>query len=70
MNSCRELLSVFNLKETLRKCVNCILEGRPRPSHGRGGLACFLFKKGDQLDIACYRPMCLLDTTYKVLSGS
>ena len=39
------------------------------PKTWLGGLVRFLFKKGDPLDIACYRPVCLLDTTYKVLSG-
>ncbi len=57
-------------KETLRECLNSILEGGAAPPESwLGGLVRFLFKKGDPLDIACYRPVCLLDTTYKVLSG-
>ena len=28
----------------------------------------FLFKKGDALSLPCYRPECLLDTAYKILS--
>ena len=57
-------------KETLRECLNSILEGGETPPKSwLGGLVHFLFKKGDPLDIACYRPVCLLDTTYKVLSG-
>jgi hypothetical protein len=57
-------------KETLRECLNCILEGGATPPESwLGGLVRFLFKKGDPLDIVCYRPVCLLDTTYKLLSG-
>ncbi len=41
----------------------------PKPETLNSGLVRFLFKKGDPLDIACYWPVCLLDTTYKVLSG-
>ena len=57
-------------KETLWECLNSILaEGADPPKSWLGGLVSFLFKKGDPLSIACYRPVCLLDTTYKVLSG-
>ncbi len=34
-----------------------------------GELIRFQFKNGDSMDIACYRPVCLLDTVHKVLSG-
>jgi len=34
-----------------------------------GGLICFLLKKDAVLDIPGYRPVCLLDTVYKVLSS-
>jgi hypothetical protein len=34
-----------------------------------GGLICFLLKKEDVLHIPGYRPVCLLDTVYKVLSA-
>jgi hypothetical protein len=54
-------------KETLRQSLNCILEGGATPPESwLGGLVRFLFKKGDPLDIL---PVCLLDTTYDVLSG-
>jgi membrane-anchored protein YejM (alkaline phosphatase superfamily) len=29
----------------------------------------FLFKKGDPLDATCYRPVCLQDCVYKLLSA-
>ena len=58
------------MKKTIRVCLNQILEGRADPPRAwLGGLVRFLFKKGDPMDIACYRPVCLLDTVYKVLSG-
>ncbi|MFN9904541.1 MAG: reverse transcriptase domain-containing protein, partial [bacterium] len=44
-------------------------DGAALPSPWKGGLIRFLFKKGDVLDIACYRPVCLLDTIYKILSA-
>ena len=57
-------------KETIRCCLNRILdEGAPLPSSWKGGLIRFIFKKGDVQDIACYRPICLLDTIYKILSA-
>ena len=34
-----------------------------------GGLIRFLFKKGDPLNIANYRPVCLQDTAYKILTA-
>ena len=39
------------------------------PANWLGGLIRFLFKKGDLLDTACYRPVCLQDCTYKLLSA-
>ena len=58
------------VRETIRRCLNRILdEGAPLPSSWKGGLIRFLFKKGDVQDIACYRPVCLLDTIYKLLSA-
>jgi hypothetical protein len=66
-------------KETHQQCDNSIpsrrradpaqvmlIAGGSRPLHV---LVHFLFKKGDLLDIVCYRPVWLLDTTYKALSG-
>ena len=50
------------LKETLRECLNSILEGGATPPKSwLGELVRFLLlvKKGDPLDIACYRPLLL-----------
>ena len=58
------------MKQVIHACLNSILEGGADPPKSwLGGLVRFLFKKGDPMDIACYRPVCLLDTVYKVLSG-
>ena len=58
------------IQETIRICLNRILEGgADLPSLWKGGLIRFLFKKGDVQDIACYQPVCLLDTIYKILSA-
>ena len=61
----------YAFKETLRECLNCILEGGATPPESwLGSLVRFLLKKADPLEIACYRPMCLLDTTYKPVEGA
>ena len=58
------------IKECLRECLNEILVQKARPPQSwLGGLVRFLFKKGDPLAISCYRPVCLLDTAYKILSA-
>ncbi len=57
------------MKETIRACINSILVGEaPHPRSWMGGLICFLLKKDTVLDIPGYRPVCLLDTVYKVVS--
>ena len=58
------------LKQALLACINAILEraANPPPSW-LGGLIRFLFKKGDPLNIANYRPVCLQDTAYKILTA-
>jgi len=59
-----------SVKETIRACINSILTGEVLPPQSwMSGLICFLLKKDAVLDIAGYRPVCLLDTTYKVLSA-
>jgi ribonuclease HI len=59
-----------SMKETVRTCINSILTGEaPPPRSWMGGLICFLLKKEDVLHISGYRPVCLLDTVYKVLSA-
>ena len=59
-----------SMKETIRACINSILTGEaPPPRSWMGGLICFLLKKDAVLDIPGYRPVCLLDTVYKVLSS-
>ena len=58
------------LKAAVLECINAILTKQtPPPANWLGGLIRFLFKKGDLLDTACYRPVCLQDCTYKLLSG-
>ena len=58
------------LKCILLNCINAILRGdSPPPPSWLGGLVRFLFKKGDALSLSCYRPVCLLDTAYKILSA-
>jgi len=58
------------LKQPLLACINAILtrEANP-PASWLGGLIRFLFKKGDLLKVANYRPVCLQDTAYKMLSA-
>ena len=58
------------VKEAILDCINAILreQGRP-PAYWLGGFIRFLHKKGDTLDVTNYRPVCLLDTVYKILSA-
>ena len=59
-----------SMKETIRACINSILIGEASPPRSwMGGLICFLLKKDAVLDIPGYRPVCLLDTVYKILSA-
>ncbi len=59
-----------SMKETIRTCINSNLTGEaPPPRSWMGGLICLLLKKEDVLHIPGYRPVCLLDTVYKVLSA-
>ncbi len=52
------------------KCINAILTKQAvPPASWLGWLIRCLFKKGDLLDAANYRPVCLQDCVYKVLSG-
>ena len=58
------------LRRALFECVNAVLERKANPTRSwLGGLIRFLFKKGDLLDMGSYRPVCLQDTAYKVLSA-
>lgn len=58
------------LKRAVLACVNGVLsESKIPPRSWLGGLIRFLFKKGDLLDIGNYRPVCLQDTIYKILSA-
>jgi hypothetical protein len=58
------------LKAAVLECINAIITKQaPPPANWLGGLIRFLFKKGDLLDTACYRPVCLQDCTYKLLSS-
>ena len=58
------------MKAAVLVCINAILtcESKP-PTAWLGGLIRFLYKKGDTLDPANYRPVCLQDTVYKLLTG-
>ena len=59
-----------SLKEAVLECINAILTKQVHPpASWLGGLIRFLFKKGDPLDAACYRPVCLQDCVYKLLSA-
>jgi hypothetical protein len=59
-----------SMRETIRACVNSSLTGEaPPPLSWMGGLVCFLLNKEDVLYTAGYRPVCLLDTVYKVVSA-
>mmetsp|Transcript_37221 Transcript_37221/g.99058 ORF Transcript_37221/g.99058 Transcript_37221/m.99058 type:complete len:2324 (+) Transcript_37221:2749-9720(+) len=58
------------LRKAVRTCINAILaDSRIPPSNWLGGLVRFLFKKGDLLDLNNYRPVCLQDAVYKILSA-
>lgn len=58
------------LRNAVRACINAILSGsRIPPSSWLGGLVRFLYKKGDMLDLNNYRPVCLQDAVYKILSA-
>jgi hypothetical protein len=59
------------MKSALLESVNTILaDGRPPPLEWLGGLVRFLHKPGgNPLDPGSYRPVCLLNTTYKVLAA-
>jgi hypothetical protein len=59
-----------SMKETKLACINSILTWEASPPRSwMGGLICFLLKEEDVLHIQGYRPLCLLDTVYKVLSA-
>jgi hypothetical protein len=56
------------MKETILACIHGILAGEAAPPRSwLGGLTCYLLKKDTVLDIPGCRPVCLLDTVYKVL---
>ena len=53
-----------------RECLNVILTSDTRvPLSWVGGIVRFLFKKGDASDPNNYRPICLQDTVYKLLTA-
>jgi len=58
-------------QDALLECINEILAGgQPPPPGWLGGLVRFLPKPGgDPLEPSSYRPVCLLNTCYKVLSA-
>ena len=59
-----------SLKNIILTCINTILAGNARPPQSwLGGLVRFLLKKEEVTVISGYRPVCLLDTVYKLLSA-
>ena len=59
-----------SLKNIILTCINTILTGNARPPQSwLGGLVRFLLKKEEVTVISGYRPVCLLDTVYKLLSA-
>jgi hypothetical protein len=57
-------------REVVFEAVNQVLtQTMPMPSHWKGGLIRYLFKSGDTSDMSCYRPVCLQDSVYKVVSA-
>jgi hypothetical protein len=58
------------MKETILACINGILTGEAAPPRSwLGRLISLLLKKDADLDIPGYRPVCLLDAVYKILSA-
>ena len=59
-----------SLKSIILNCINKILTGTAVPPQSwLGGLVRFLLKKDEVTVISGYRPVCLLDTVYKLLSA-
>ena len=59
-----------SLKSIILTCINRILTGDALPPQSwLGGLVRFLLKKEEVTVISGYRPVCLLDTVYKLLSA-
>jgi hypothetical protein len=59
------------MKEGIRRCLNSLLQGETinPPASWLGGVVRFLFKKGDLADPSNYRPVCLQETVYKLLTA-
>lgn len=49
--------------------LNDTLQGKPMPAHWRGGTVQFLFKKLPATDMANWRPVCLLNVSYRLYSS-
>jgi hypothetical protein len=59
-----------SIREAVFEAVNEVLTMKsPMPSSWKGGLVRYLFKSGDTADMSCYRPVCLQDSVYKVVSA-
>ena len=60
-----------SLRRALIDCINAILEGETAPPESwLGGRVRFLFKhKGELTEPRNYRPVCLQDTAYKILTA-
>jgi hypothetical protein len=58
------------MKTVIHECLNSLLQGETKPpTSWLGGIVRFLLKKGDTADPSKYRPVCLQETTYKLLSA-
>jgi hypothetical protein len=58
------------IKSVVRDCLNTILTSDVKvPLSWVGGLVRFIHKKGDNTDPNNYRPICLQDTVYKLLTA-
>ena len=58
------------VRDVVLEAVNTILSnGQLMPTDWKGGLIRYLHKKGDKSSLDNYRPICLQDAVYKVLSA-
>ena len=58
------------MKAVIHACLNSLLQGETRPpTSWLGGVVRFLFKRGDLADPSNYRPVCLQETVYKLLTA-
>ena len=56
-------------KQLLFAEINAVLMGKPMPDHWRGGTVQFLFKKPPASSLPNWRPICLLNVSYRLYSS-